>query len=156
MDAKPKFTNVKDGRVRGWERRFLPARNTIRVISIVVFKEDVRSCSIPTNGGGNIKSIASGGAHSLVVTSKGEVFATGLNEYGQCGIRIINNADDDKGGENGESSNNNAKTTMNDIVRGWTRVEFRDATCDGNVNVEIEQAISGRASSPPVCIAGGG
>ncbi|CAL6332185.1 unnamed protein product [Bathycoccus prasinos] len=98
---------------------------------------------IPTNGGGNIKSIASGGAHSLVVTSKGEVFATGLNEYGQCGIRIINNADDDKGGENGESSNNNAKTTMNDIVRGWTRVEFRDATCDGNVNVEIEKAISG-------------
>jgi len=43
MDAKPKFTNVEDGRVRGRERRFLPARNTIRVISIVVFKEDVRS-----------------------------------------------------------------------------------------------------------------
>ena len=43
VDAKPKFANVKDGRVRGWERRFLPARNTIRVISIVVFKEDVRS-----------------------------------------------------------------------------------------------------------------
>ena len=111
---------------------------------------------IPTNGGGNIKSIASGGAHSLVVTSKGEVFATGLNEYGQCGIRIINNADDDKGGENGESSNNNAKTTMNDIVRGWTRVEFRDSTCDGNVNVEIEKAISGPASSHSVCIARGG
>ena len=119
---------------------------------------------IPTNGGGNIKSIASGGAHSLVVTSKGEVFATGLNEYGQCGIRIINNADDDKGGENGESSNNNAKTTMNAwtrvemnaIVQGWTRVEFRDATCDGNVNVEIEKAISGPASSHSVCIARGG
>ena len=96
---------------------------------------------IPTNGG-DIKSIASGGAHSLVVTSKGEVFATGLNEYGQCGIRIINNADDDKGGENGESSNNNAKTMMNDIVRGWTRVEFRDAT-NGNV-VEIERRYPGR------------
>ena len=92
---------------------------------------------IPTNGG-DIKSIASGGAHSLVVTSKGEVFATGLNEYGQCGIRINNNADNDGGkGENDGSSSSNAKTTMNDIVRGWTRVEFRDAT-DGNVLVEIE------------------
>ena len=131
---------------------------------------------IPTNGG-DIKSIASGGAHSLVVTSKGEVFATGLNEYGQCGIRIINADDDGRGGENdGSSSNNattmddivggkgendgssssNAKTTMNDIVRGWTRVEFRDATCDGNVLVEIEKAISGPASSHSVCIARGG
>ena len=111
---------------------------------------------IPTNGGGNIKSIASGGAHSLVVTSKGEVFATGLNEYGQCGIRINNNADNDGGkGENDGSSSSNAKTTMNDIVRGWTRVEFRDAT-DGNVLVEIEKAISGPASSHSVCIARGG
>ena len=110
---------------------------------------------IPTNGG-NIKSIASGGAHSLVVTSKGEVFATGLNEYGQCGIRIINAADDDGGtGENDGSSSSNAKTTMNDIVRGWTRVEFRDAT-GGNVLVEIEKAISGPASSHSVCIARGG
>ena len=108
---------------------------------------------IPTNGG-DIKSIASGGAHSLVVTSKGEVFATGLNEYGQCGIRIINADDDGRGGENDGSSSNNA-TTMNDIVRGWTRVEFRDAT-DGNVLVEIEKAISGPASSHSVCIARGG
>jgi alpha-tubulin suppressor-like RCC1 family protein len=45
---------------------------------------------------------------------------------------------------------------MNDIVRGWTRVEFRDSTCDGNVNVEIEKAISGPASSHSVCIARGG
>ena len=109
---------------------------------------------IPTNGG-DIKSIASGGAHSLVVTSKGEVFATGLNEYGQCGIRINNNADDGGKGENDGSSSSNAKTTMNDIVRGWTRVEFRDAT-DGNVLVEIEKAISGPASSHSVCIARGG
>ena len=44
MEAKPKFTNVEDGRVRGRERRFLPARNTIGVIVIVVvFKKDVRS-----------------------------------------------------------------------------------------------------------------
>lgn len=105
---------------------------------------------IPTNGG-DIKSIASGGAHSLVVTSKGEVFATGLNEYGQCGIRIINADDDGGGGNEGSSS---SATAMNDIVRGWTRVEFRDAT-DGNV-VEIEKAISGPASSHSVCIARGG
>ena len=109
---------------------------------------------IPTNGG-DIKSIASGGAHSLVVTSKGEVFATGLNEYGQCGIRINNNADDGGKGENDGSSSRNANTTMNDIVRGGTR-EFRDSTCDGNVNVEIEKAISGPASSHSVCIARGG
>ena len=95
-----------------------------------------------TNINANIASIASGGAHSMVVTQSGRVFATGLNEYGQCGIRIHPNGD---------------------IVRGWTRVEFRDNDDDDendasgeSVAVEIEKAISGPSSSHSVCIARGG
>ena len=71
------------------------------------------------------------------------MFATGLNEYGQCGIRINNNADDGGKGENDGSSSSNAKTTMNDIVRGWTRVEFRDAT-DGTSSLKSKGDIRRR------------
>jgi len=32
------------------------------------------------------RSIACGGAHTLILTDQGRVFATGLNDYGQLGI----------------------------------------------------------------------
>ena len=99
----------------------------------------------------NIASIAAGGAHSLVVTESGEVFATGLNEYGQCGIKIAPE-EEDKGGED--------DAIMNDIVRGWTRVKFRDpgssSSSSSSSVIEIEKVISGPASSHSVCIARGG
>ena len=99
----------------------------------------------------NVASIAAGGAHSLVVTESGEVFATGLNEYGQCGIKIAPE-EEDKGGEDG--------AIMNDIVRGWMRVKFRDPgsslSSSSSSVVEIEKVISGPASSHSVCIARGG
>ena len=42
-----------------------------------------------TNINANIASIASGGAHSMVVTQSESSLATGLNEYGQCGYVFI-------------------------------------------------------------------
>ncbi|XP_058089617.1 ultraviolet-B receptor UVR8 isoform X4 [Magnolia sinica] len=38
------------------------------------------------NGDGGLRAIACGGAHTLFLTEKGHVYATGLNDFGQLGI----------------------------------------------------------------------
>lgn len=41
----------------------------------------------------NIKAVAAGRAHTLILTNTDGVYALGNNSYGQCGRKIIENED---------------------------------------------------------------